>query len=149
MENALSYITVLPSTKQEMAVFVSKAIDEALSGTRNPLEIESQLKKLEDLIKAIRANSDYKYAVMDEAGKYHEKSFTAFGSKITKAVKTTYDFKACNDPVYNQLTDELAKLKEVIKAREQVLKTGVDPSTGETFNPPTSETTEYLTIVML
>ena len=33
-----------------------------------------------------------------------------------------------------------------MKAREAMLKTGVDASTGETFSPPATSTSEFLTI---
>lgn len=142
---ALSIISQFPATKADKGVFVQRAVEEMLDGTKSPLNISIQLKVLEDIISEIRNNEDVKYAVMDEADKYG-KSFELNGAKITKASKPTYDYSGCGDEVYNNMIKDAAKLKEMIKAREGVLKTGINPETGETFAPPKVSTTEYLKI---
>ena len=38
------------------------------------------------------------------------------------------------------------KLDEIIKARQAVIKSGVNPETGETFYPPQTKRTEFLKI---
>lgn len=144
---ALSVISKLPTTKQDINLFVEAAVNEMLDGTKNPLQVNVQLKVLEDIIDQIRKNSDVRYAIMEEASKY-EKTFEMFGAKITQTSKSTYDYSGCGDAVYNDLVAQKKKLDEVIKAREAMLKTGINADTGETFAPPAVKTSEFLTITL-
>lgn len=148
MTTALSHITVLPSTKAEITNFVELAVNEILSGEYNPLKIEVQLKAMEETIKSIRGNKDVKDQLLEEASKYPDKTFEFAGAKITKSSRSTYDFSACGDSVWNEMSENMAKMKDVIKAREAMLMTGLNPETGETFQKPTQSTSEYLTITL-
>jgi len=140
---ALQIINQLPATKAEMETFVKSAVNDLLDGTRDILEVNIKLKVMEDIIKAIRDNSDVRFAIMDEASKY-EKSFEYLGAKITQTRRTTFSFDY--DPVWKQIQEDIEKGKKMQKMREESLKVGVDPSTGEVLQKPTSKTTEYLTI---
>lgn len=146
MENALSHITVLPATKSEIKNFVEKAKLEICNGVNNPLQINIALKCIEEMVKALRSDPDVKDAIQYELDKYAEKSFDAFGATLTKTSRTDYDFTTCGDPVYADLVNQADKLKAMIKAREELLKTGIDPATGETFAPPKTSTSEILQI---
>lgn len=152
MENAISQFTYLPSSKAERETFVQMCVDEITSGSRNPLEFEIMLKNLEETISAIRKRPEVKEVVLEEAEKYPEKTISFRGVKITKASKTTFYFNECRDSVYDDLSAELAILKEKVKERETFLKTikpGMeipDVNTGEIIRPPQTSTTSYLTI---
>ena len=84
-------------------------------------------------------DKEVKEIIMEEADKYHEKTFEFSGAKVTKSKRTTYDYAVCNDSVYNSL-------KEQLKIREAILKSGIDASTGETFTKPTEKVSEFLQI---
>lgn len=152
MENAIAQFTYLPATKAEREVFVQMCVDEIISGTRNPLELELMLKNLEETVSAIRKNPEVKGAIQAEAEKYTEKTFKVFGCSITKTSRTTYDFAQCNDSVYNDLKAQEAQVKEALKDRENLLKaikpgsSFANPDTGEEIFPAATSTTEFLTI---
>lgn len=154
METAISQFTYLPATKKEREVFVQMCVDEITSGTRNPLEFEIMLKNLEETISAIRKRPEVKEVVLEEAEKYPEKTIALMGTRITKASKTTFYYNECGDSVYNELSSQLAELKEKVKERETFLKTikpGMeipDVQTGEIIRPPQTATTSYLTITL-
>lgn len=152
METAIAQFTYLPANKTERELFVLKAVDEIMSGVRNPLEVEVILKNVEETINAIRKHPEVKEAIQIEAEKYHEKTFKAYGCSITKTSRTTYDFSNCNDSVYNDLKEQETKAKEALKERETLLKaikpgsSFANPETGEEIFPPATSTTEFLTI---
>lgn len=152
MEHALSQFSGLPMTKKSRATFIEMAVNEVTSGTRNPLELEIALKNVEEIVKAIRANEDWKRAAIDEAHNYPEKSFEFHGVKITKTNHTAYDFNDCGDSALNVMEESLSNLKEDIKDRKDFLKTikpgmeVADGGSGELLNPPAKMTTEGLTL---
>ncbi len=152
METAIAQFTYLPATKAERETFVQMCVDEVKSGERNPLELEVMLKNLEETINAIRKHPDVKEMVVEEAQKYPEKTFKAFGCTITKTNRTSYNFSNCNDSTYNEMKQEESELKEQIKERETFLKTirpgmsVADAVTGEMIVGPETSTTESLTI---
>jgi len=139
MENALSQLSTLPATKAQQTDFFRKAKDELLSGNYNPLQVRVFFKSIIDTLQNLMDDKEIKEIIMDEADKYHEKTFEVFGSKITKSKRTTWDYKVCNDPVWNSL-------KEQIKIREAQLQSGLDASTGETLRKPDQKVSEFLQI---
>lgn len=152
METAIAQFTYLPATKAERETFVQMCVDEITSGYRNPLELEIMLKNLEETVNAIRKHPEVKEAIQQEAEKYTEKSFKAYGCAVTKTSRTTYDFSNCNDSLYSELKEKEAEVKQAVKDRENFLKTikpGMtisDADTGEILTPPATSTNEYLTI---
>lgn len=152
METAIEQFTYLPATKAERETFVQMCVDEIKSGVRNPLELEVMLKNLEETVNAIRKHPEVKELVYEEAEKYPEKTFKAFGCTITKTSRTSYNYSNCNDSSYNDLKVQEALLKEQIKNREgflKSLKSGMsvaDPDTGEMITGPKTLFTESLTI---
>lgn len=143
---AIQKLEVLPLSKSEIKTFVDAVAVEVMDGKIDPVKLAVYLKSIEETIKAVRDHYIVKDAITDGASLYPEKTFNAFGAEITKTGRTTFDFAQCNDPVINGLYQQQAEIKEVIKAREAVLKTGVDPATGETFIKPLEVRTEFLTI---
>ena len=148
METALSTLTILPSTKEQRSLFVFKAVEEILDGNSNPLQIDIMLKAAEDTIGEIRKNSRVKMAVQNEADKYPEKTFEYGNFRVTKSSKTTNDFAGC-DPHLDELNAQMEALKAQIKAREQLVLTGVNSETGEVFKPVKSKVTEFLKIELV
>ena len=147
MESAISQFTYLPATKAERETFVQMCVDEITSGYRNPLELEIMLKNLQDTIKEIRDNQSVKESLRIEASKYPEKTFKFHNTEITKSSKTTYDYKACKDPEWNDLAKMITNREAYLKALKKKI-TVVDEDTGETTEvfPPSTKVTEFLTI---
>ncbi len=146
MDTAISNLTVLPLSKDERKDFVAKVAREVDGGLIDPIKLAVYLKSIEETVKSLKSHYQIKDAIQDEADKYPEKNFHAFGAEITKTGRTTYDYLRCDDEVWDDLMRQLNDLKALIKARETTLKTGVDPSTGETFKPPLAKKTEFLKI---
>jgi PIN domain nuclease of toxin-antitoxin system len=150
---ALNVINTMPSTYMEISNFVLKAKSEMLSGNYNPLDIEIQLKAMEECIKMLRADDDIRLSVMKEAEKYG-KSFDYRGCKMcVKEVGVKYDYAATGDSTWAMLQAEVDGITEQKKAREKFLQNlpaeGVaDVNTGELITPPpkTSKTTVAVTL---
>jgi len=146
MKTASQTLSILPMCRDKIKSFVDKIASEVEAGMIDPVKLAVYLKSIEELINAVKNHYAIKEAINDGTSLYPEKKFYAFGAEITKTSRTTYNFTTCQDPVYNDLVAQQEQLKEVIKAREAVLKTGVDPVTGETFTKPVPITTGFLTI---
>jgi hypothetical protein len=141
--NALAELKNLPFTKMEQQDFVNQAVDEILAGNIDPLLADLKLKAMEETITSIRKDLRVKNVVIEEAEKWG-KTFPFHGAEITVSQKTTKDYTGI-DPVLDDLYKQQELLKATIKARELTVSAGVDPSTGETFAPPKTSTTQFLT----
>lgn len=141
---ATSALTLLPSSKEERAVFVKRCIDEILEGNRNPIDVEIQLKSLEKVIKEIRENEQIKEAIQNEADKYSEKTFNFKGIEITKACKPTYNYSVCGHSEYNRLVKRKKELEEILKNSGKI--TIIDDETGQICDPPIITYSNYLKI---
>ena len=151
--NALSVIYAVPSTYDEIHNFIFKAKRELLNGDYNPLDVEIQLKAMEEVIKQLRADADIKNAVIAEAEKYG-KSFEHRGCKISiREGGVKYDYAGTQDSEWALLEAEAKEIAEKKKAREKFLQAlppegTVSPVTGEQIFPPakTSSTTVAVTL---
>ena len=147
METAISYLSVMPLSKEQRETFVQKVKDEILSGDENPLKIEIILKGIEETIKAIRSDADIREYVLQELAK-HGKSTIIYGAELTKSDRKTWNY---NDTEINSITAEIEELKAKLKDREKFLQSIpeggiIDPETGEILYRPGYTTTEVLTI---
>jgi hypothetical protein len=147
-QTAISTLSILPSTKAQRQSFVEMAVNEILSGDINPLNVELTLKSAIDTLEEIRKNNRVKSLVMSEADKYSEKTFSVGNFRITKTSKSTNDFSGC-DPHLDSLYFQMEQLKAQIKARESLVKTGVDSSTGEVFKPVKTTVNDFLKIELV
>lgn len=152
MENALSTINLLPSTLDQITLFVSNVKDEALSGEYNVLEVLIQLRAAQQALETLNKDEEILESAMKEYDKYGEKTVDFGGVKITKKeAGTKYEYEACNDAKWHQFKTIEQVAAEQRKGRETFLKsltepmTVVDELTGETSvicpAPKTSKTT--------
>lgn len=150
METAISQFSNLPQTKSERESFVQLVVNEILSGSRDPLEVEIYLKNIEETINEIRKNSEVKQLLLSEASKYSAKTFDFNGSKITISQRSSYDYSVCGNSEWESLDSEIKGLTERKKLIEKQLslmdKSIVDAETGEVINPPLKSVSEFLTI---
>lgn len=150
MDNALSFLTVMPISKDERGSFVEKAKNEILSGLYNPLYIEAILKGIEETIKAIRADNEIRDCVFNELSK-HGKSVKMYGAEFKFSERKNYQYDNCQDSVYASLKSEIEKLTAKLKERETFLKavpeSGIaNPDTGEIINRASFTITPILSI---
>jgi len=146
MQTAISTISVMPSNKAELRTFTAKVKQEILSGSNDVLKVAGMLKAMEELIKELRADKEIKEAIESEAEKYNEKTIDFANFKLTKSQRATYDYTVCGDDVYNTMIGDFERMKQSIKARESMLLTGFDPSTGEAFLPPKKESVTVIAV---
>jgi hypothetical protein len=151
-QKALSVIYAAPSTYDEIHNFIYKAKQELLNGDYNPLDVEIQLKAMEEIIKQLRADDEIRQAVIDEAEKYG-KSFDYRGCKISvREGGVKYDYNNCNDTTWSLLDAEDKAIAEAKKAREKYLQNlppeGAITPDGEAICRPakTSKTTIAVTL---
>ena len=150
--NALSTITIMPETKGEIEMFKSKVIDELKSGNYCPLDIAIRFKAMENLIKEIQADKDFKELTTNEAAK-HGKLAEIRGCKIeTAEMGVKYDFSGCGDSELEQLESKLKLITEQKNARENWLKSfkdvAINEETGEIINPPVKSSTTGIKITL-
>lgn len=152
-----SVLALFPETKSEISTFVSKAVESALNGYENPLKLQVQISALEQVLKGIKDNADFKEASLKEADKYGQKSFTDFNSTIqVKETGVKYDYSNCGYPVYNEICEKINELNTQKKQIEDQLKAikeetkFVDENTGEeiTILPPTKTSTTSVVITL-
>lgn len=151
--HALTLFGAVPRTYDEIHNFVYKAKKELLSGDFNPLDVEIQLKAMEEVIKQLRGDDEIKSAVIAEAEKYG-KSFDYRGCKISiREGGVSYDYAATGDSSWAMLDAEAKALSEQKKNREKFLQSlppegTISPDTGEIMYaaPRTSKTTIAVTL---
>jgi hypothetical protein len=108
-------ISLYDLTKTERGEFVTRLVDKLDAGEADPLQVHKQVKCMEDLIKQITANEDYRKHLLEEAGKYG-KSFELNGAKYqVKEAGTKYDYSQCNHPDLVILEQQLARTQDAIK----------------------------------
>ena len=153
MENAVSYLNVMPNTKAQIKNFANQVVSMVESGNENALKVFATLKGIDETCKAI--NKQILAYALDEAEKYSEKTIKAFNCEITKKeVGVKYDYSVCNDAVWNRLNERLFEIKDMMKAREKMLKSIngsihiTDEDTGEIAEvfPPAKTSTSSLSI---
>lgn len=152
METAISNLSVLPETKEQLESFVSKVENEIANGEVNPLQFWTKLTYYEKLIKSLKESEVIKSEAINEAGKYPEKNIEAFGCKIQIVSHANYDYSNCQDGYFNRLILQKQQLDESIKERQvflQSMKDSVaDPETGNVIYPAAKTFTEYLKVTL-
>ena len=139
-------ITMMPATKAQINSFRDSVVTAVQNGDVDPLKLVIYLKSIEETVKAIREHYVVDEAIRDAAEQYPEKTIAIHGADVTKTQRTVYNFKECGDTVYNDLCADMDKTKAQIKAREEMLKLGENPETGEVYQKPVPITTSFLTI---
>ncbi len=138
-----SVLQLLNADKSALEKFANTIIQDVKEGRENPLEIQLLIKKYEFVLNEIKEN--IKVNVNTETAKYGDKEFEYGGAKCHYIpVKTEYDFRVCNDDVWNSYEKQIKNLNDVKKERETFLKsltetiTVIDDQTGEmkVISPP-------------
>jgi len=153
METAISTLSQLPETKQQIETF-AYSLEQGLNNGQiiasDLLRFQKAMEKVFEKIKPTLIEN-----ALNEISQY-EKNSVIKGSEfsiVEAGVK--YDYSNCNDPVYNEHLHNLENAKERLKERETFLKCIKEPmhfineDTGEelTLYPPkkTSSTTLKVT----
>ena len=148
--NALSHLTILPTTAEERRSFVQQAVSEVLNGDRNPVEAHILLNSLEKLVAEIKKHEAFKEAVIKELTKYGQKAVQWGQVEIQLTERKSYDYAACADSEWERLDAEIKALTERKKAREAMLQNLSEPvgnlETGEYIYPAAFTVAEVVTV---
>jgi hypothetical protein len=121
-------LSLLDTTKAERQSFVLDLVSRLEEGIADPIKVKLQVKKMEDLVKQIQDDPQFKDLVMDEAVKYG-KSFEMYNAKFeVRSLPAKMDYTSCNDAEHARLTASIEALKTQLKDREAFLKSL--PATG-------------------
>jgi hypothetical protein len=149
----LAKIAQSPITYVEINNLIYDMKVELLSGDYNPLDVELQLKAMEETIKQLRSDEDIRQFVLSEAEK-HGKSFEWRGAKMSiREVGVKYDYSTSGDSEWAILDAQIKELTEKRKAREKFLQNipemgTVSPETGETIYRPAKSSTTSITVTL-
>lgn len=109
----------LPKAK-EMS---SSLIKEVKEGNMSALKASIVLKKFEKAREHFEKNPEIKSQLEDEIRKYQEgKTSKVFGASVTEQARGYYDFSTCNDPYWEELSAIQEKVSNLLKDREEYLK---------------------------
>ena len=140
MKNELATI-IKPLSKIERVEKTAEIVDMFLGGEQNPVELFLKLKGFQDMIKEALDNEAVKRCIQDDSEK-NGKTYTMLGVEVTNSSRKTYDYKACNDSVYNDLEKQLKERTAFLKT---IPATGtVNPETGELILPPLASESKFL-----
>jgi TRAP-type uncharacterized transport system substrate-binding protein len=136
MNRSLSIISEIPANKAGIELFANALVDGLMSGDVDPLEIRAKIDAIEKIIKAVKANEQFRDVVLDAADLHNEKSFEVNGIKFTKAESARYDYSS--DKVWNQLKAAETNAANERKVRESILSALKEPTeiNGVMCNPP-------------
>jgi len=87
MTNELSTTSILSlfeTTKEQRESFALDLIDKIDSGNVDPLKVHLQVKCMEDVVKLINANTNYKKAILESAENVGQKSFQFHNAKVLR-----------------------------------------------------------------
>lgn len=139
------------TTKEIRIGFADSVIQKIQEGEVNPLDIHLQVKTMEDVVKLINNDPEYKRLLLEEIEKVGEKYSYHNAVFSTTETGVKYDYTVCKDPEWDNLNKDFLILKEKLKEREEFLKNipikGLELVTDEgevvTLLPPlkTSNTT--------
>lgn len=151
-------VSLFQTTKQERQNFAIELAEKLNNGELDPLTLHLQVKCMEDVVKQVTTNNNYKKAVTDAAERYGQKSFEFHNAKFEiKETGVKYDYSKCADPVLFSINSQLDELSEKLKQREAFLKSVpekgmiiTDDETGETFTvyPPSKSSTTSVAVTL-
>lgn len=133
---AIAALDLFSTSQVEIDVASDQLIEAVQSGEVNPLKLRVWVKTMETIID--RVNKATVQNQLTEAGKYPGTRFEFAGAIVERAeLGTKYDYRACNDTVWEMLHSDTETAKTRLSEREAFLKalkeplTIVDEMTGE------------------
>lgn len=133
-----SVVALFPETKSQIEEFALSLVNSALDGEQSAMQMEVRLAAMENVVKTIRGNKDFKEAILNEAERYGEKTIKAYNAQFQiKETGVKYDYSQCNHPLLERLNSTIEDLTEQKKTIENLLKNikvptkYIDTETGE------------------
>jgi len=151
-------LALFKTNKEQRLSFAIDLMEKIASGFVNPLDVHLQIKCMEDIIKLLTENPQYKKAVLEESQKYGEKSFEFHNAKVEiKEVGVKYDYSVCGDTDWELHNQAKTSAENSLKERQKFLATVpqkglqiVNSLTGEveTIYPPVKSSTTAIAVTL-
>lgn len=117
-----SLVSLFDTTKEERISFVQDLVNRVTDGHLDPIKAHYSLKCMEEILKNILNDKNYKDCVLTEAEK-HGKKFQYKNSELQiKEAGVKYDYSHCNHHLLLQLQNQVDALNDQIKAYQDLLK---------------------------
>jgi len=132
-------------TKIDIINYSNALINDVNSGWYSALDTLIEIKKMQKCFELVEK------AIKDQArieGAEHNKQLHKECLIEVVPTNVTYDYDICNDSVYNNLLEQEKSIKAMIKNRQELLKIGVSPETGETFQKAEKKYIETIKITI-
>lgn len=111
-----------PENKFQQQMLANEIILPVIEGDVNPIDVYVKAKAIQDALKIVTDDDRVKDLVICEVEKYGNNTTYNSASLQVKEMGVKYDYSVCNDSIYNDLVDNIEKLKETLKQREKFLK---------------------------
>ena len=142
---------IFETTKEQRVEFTHQVIERLNAGELDPLKTHLQVKALEDMLETLKANKDYKDAVL-QAAVLNGKDFEYMSAKFNiREVGVKYDYSKCESPQYEEIMAEYNSAAKAKKDMEEFLKkvphqgldiiNGVTGEVTKVYPPAKSSTT--------
>lgn len=112
-----------------------------LEGNEDPIKLRVEIKRLENIIKALLEDEEVKSSIMSAVEKYPEKEFHAFGAKISKGSTASYDYS--HDIAWKDIDRKKKEREAFLKAAKPGL---FDTETGAEILPAIKKSTDFIKI---
>lgn len=120
--STVNILSLFETTKAERASFVSDVVSRLNEGVADAIKVHLQVKAMEDVVKSLNDNKEYKSLVLDAAEK-NGKKFTYQNAEFSiKEVGTKYDYTNCGDTILAADQAQLDILAEKVKSRQKFLQ---------------------------
>lgn len=155
-------------SKAVIEQFKTEVFEKVENNEIDPLMVAAAIKVYKSIIDGESGKSNglshlIQKKVIDEYDKYNQRKLSYHGFELEKAeAGSTYDYSA--DPIWNSIAEEVDRVKEKLKAREEQLKAlsipdrikgesnnmVLDPSTGELYEemPPVKRSTTIVKLTL-
>lgn len=153
-ESAISIFRKLPETKGQITSYKNLIKQSVENGEVDSLVFFKQVVALEQLVKELKQDDIIKDIILEEAERFNQKSFTYSNAKFSiREVGSRYNYQICDDSQWNELNDEMQKLKEKISARENFLKSitpemEVYGADGVKISPPVKTSSTQVVVTL-
>jgi hypothetical protein len=120
--NTMELQQIFETTKEQRVEFTHQLIERLNAGELDPLKTHLQVKALEDMLETLKANKDYKDAVLNAAVQ-NGKEFEYMSAKFNiREVGVKYDYTKCESPAYDEIMTEYNSSAKAKKDMEEFLK---------------------------
>lgn len=110
----LGILSLLETSKEQRSTFVAEVVNRMLGGYVESIDVHLHVKCMEEIVKAIRANPDYKALVLESAQR-HGKTYQFKNAKVeVRNAAGKWDYS--HDEEWRKLKDQLSAREDYLKA---------------------------------